>query len=470
VLSRVAAIEFFGRVPLPQRPPLLFKSLLVGARWATNVWLLHAVCCTCSLPKRETRWRMSADTGQTFWGTEKGEVTESASSQAGGGAFALRPNFGSLFSGAMDWFSEAQSRPNEKVTGTVVMDNIDKQFRPPRWMEDKDIDILGRVIDKAKTDHGADGSTWWKKKYERELAIGEMRYNQKREDDVMEMHDMIGTYRSVMRSLGRWDGDRTRAEQHEQVTQQYEARRAAAHEEDEQRRMDWETFVAALESDKPLLSVAQQYRNVYDCFGIDDFLDNAPSVLWLAFKIGTFVGIAHGGGRAMKALHIDAHFMKASGIGVMTFTNVSIIAGLVKWAGNTTMCAAMFIAGDRAVRQLKRLTMPSGVEPHRTPANYAAGLSLSFGVVGILPWWLLNDSVMGLRLAASGMVLGSGIGYAAGMGLQHLIALNLNRLDYTPSQFRSYQALMKRESKRVDAEVVRLKKQQRDNAVAGLGV
>jgi hypothetical protein len=167
-------------------------------------------------------------------------------------------------------------------------------------------------------------------------------------------------------------------------------------------------------------------------------------------------------------MHVDASFLKASGIGVLTFANVSMFAGIAKWAGNMTMACGMFLLGDRAVRQVKRLTMPNGAEPTRTPVNYAAGMSLSFGVVGILPWWVLNDAAMGARLAVSSGIVGGCFGYGVGLAMQKLIALNLSRLDYTPSQFRAYQAIMKREKAHVESEMSRLKKEKRKQMERGI--
>src|SRR3989338_9638041 len=99
---------------------------------------------------------------------------------------------------------------------------------------------------------------------------------------------------------------------------EYESLMKAERIEREEKSKDWKTFMMeAYETDKPLASIVAKYRNVYDVYGLDEYLDNGSSFLWLMFKIGCFLGIGHGGFRAIRLLHVDAHFLQVSGIGVL---------------------------------------------------------------------------------------------------------------------------------------------------------
>jgi hypothetical protein len=381
----------------------------------------------------------------------------------GGTAVVRRPGLAAHMKEGWNYYNEMGKRDSENLLGVSMVDTIDSIQRPPKWIERKDRTVLGYPVLPDDRD-----SNYWENKYARELAIGEMRFEKKKENFMLEQHDVIGTYRTVMRYFGLMKPEATPDELTEEAEKKFEDRVKEAQEEERKKKLDWNAFVAALESDKPLLAVARDYRNVYDCYGLDECLDASASMLWLSFRVGAFIGLCQGGFRAVKVMHVDTSFLKASGIGVMTFANVSMLAGVGKWAGNLTMACAMFLIGDRAVRQAKRLTMPEGAEPQRTPVNYAVGLGMSFGVAGILPWWVLNDAAMGARLAVSSSVVGGALGYVMGLGIQRLIALNLARLDYSPPQFRAYQALMKREKAYVESESARLKRARRTMVDQGL--
>jgi len=375
----------------------------------------------------------------------------------------MRPGAAARAREGWRWLREGEERDDESLLGVVWADSVDGQTRPPKWLERKDRTILGQPVLPTDWDEN-----YWEVKYAKELHIGAERFEKKKYEWEMEQHDMIGTYRNIMRQLGWWKYDKTSEQLTKEATAEYEKRIAIARSDETQKKLDWNNFVAALESDKPLITVAKDYRNVYDCYGVDDCLDSAPSMLWITAKVGAFIGLFQGGFRAVKVMQVDAAFLNASGMGVLSFVNVAVLAGMMKWGGNLFMACGAFLIGDRLVREAKRFSLPPSVEPVRSPANYAVGLAGSFSLAGVLPWWLLNDKAMAARLAVSSGIVGAGFGYCVGLGMQRLIALNLNRLEYNPSQFRAYQGLMKREKAYVEDEKLRMKKIQRAKVDQGL--
>lgn len=390
-------------------------------------------------------------------------ATSLSSDNPGGAMVAQRPGFAARASAGLEWWADLKNRESENTMGIQMADSVDGHHRPPNWIEHKDRTILGYPVMPSDRDEN-----YWEVRYAKELYIGEERFEKKKQKFQLEQHDVVGTIYQIAKAVGIDVGEKTNKQLTEDAEKAYEAKMRQVRTDEKKKQLDWNAFVTALESDKPLLTVAKDYRNVVDCYGIDECLDNTLGMLWLAFKIGGLVGIAQGGFRSVRALHVDAAFLKATGVGVLTFANVSIFAGFAKWAGNLTVACGMFLLGDRMVREAKRYTLPEQVEPLRTPINYSVGLAGSFGVVGIMPWWILNDKAMGIRLGASSAIVGAAFGYAIGLGMQQLIALNLGRLDYTPSQFRAYQALMKRERTNVEDELQRMRRLQRAQTDQGL--
>lgn len=375
----------------------------------------------------------------------------------------VRPGAAARASTGWKWWRENEERDDESLMGIAWVDAVDGHTRPPKWVEKKDRTISGRPVLPTDWDEN-----YWEVKYAKELHIGEARYKQKIMDFQMEQHDMIGTYRNIMRQMGWWSYDKSSEDLTKEATKEYEERLVAARTDEKKKQLDWNSFITALESDQPLLNVANDYRNVYDCYGVDDCIDSVPSMLWLSTKTGAFIGLFQGGFRAMKVMHVDAAFLNASGMGVLSFANVAIFAGMAKWGGNMFMACSAFLIGDRIVREVKRFSLPENVQPNRTPVNYAVGLAGSFSLAGILPWWILNDKAMGARLAVSSGIVGGAFGYCVGLGMQKLIALNLSRLEYTPSQFRAFQGMMKREKAYVEDEVLRMKRMQKQKIDQGL--
>jgi hypothetical protein len=391
---------------------------------------------------------------------EEQQITIAPSNNPGGGGVFLQPGTGAALSSIWGYFAEFYSRKHGMDTGYFVVGSMDKQHDPPLWMEDKDKTIDGIQIDKSMR-----GESWWEKRYARELAIGELRMKHKDNDFTLEQHDVVGAWRQFMRWAGYYPEALKNEDYLKQGEAEYEAQMRAEKIEREEKSRDWKSFMMeAYETDKPLATLVAQYRNVYDVYGLDEYLDGGAAFMWLMFKIGCFLGVGQGGWRALKLLHVDAHFLQVSGIGVLAFINTSILAGCIKWAGNTALCSAMFLLGDRAVWMAKgtyhKLIMktPGYTEPQRTPINYAVGLAGSFGVAGILPWWMLGDFKLGIRYTSAAASLGLCVGYAAGLAINNMIALNLGRLDFTNNQFRSYKSMLKVEKIAYQNEVERRKR------------
>lgn len=396
-----------------------------------------------------------ADVSSIFQGSRMAdkETTIAPSNNPGGGGVFLQPGVGPAMGSIFGYFKEFYSRKHGMDVGYWVTGGMDKQHDPPMWMEDKNKAIDGATIDASQR-----GTTWWENKYARELTIGELRMKHKDNDFVLEQHDVVGAWRSFMRYMGYYPEALQNEDYQRQGELEYERHMHAEKVEREEKSKDWKAFMQeAYETDKPLATIVAKYRNVYDVYGVDEYLDGYAAFMWLMFKIGCFLGVGHGGWRALKLLHVDAHFLQVSGIGVLAFINTSILASCIKWAGNTGLCAGMFLLGDRAVWLGKKTLSPSQ-DAKRTPVNYAVGLGCSFGVAGILPWWMLGDVKLGVRYTAASASLGCFVGYFAGLAINNLVALNLGRLKYTDHQFRSYKAMLKVEKLAFDGEVERRKK------------
>lgn len=381
----------------------------------------------------------------------------SYSDKPGGGSYKLRPGVGPILLNVASWWREQFSRPRAQLAGMWVT-SLDAHQRPPQWLERKDVTVLG--YRKTKQDRD---DTWYENKYAKELAISEAFMEKKAMEKAVAQHDFLGSLRWIGQKFGIAEPtmEDPRAVK-EKALEVYETRLVEAQKEQQRKVRDWKDFMLeVIETDKPLYRVIGKHRRRVDCYGFDDFLDNAPGVLWLAFKIGAVIGAWVGGLRALNVLNVDAHFMQVSGIGILTFMNVSVATGLCKWVGNIVICAAFFLFGDRSVTAARSLWLPENVKPERTVLNYTVGCSLAYSAVGILPYWILNDVKMGLRFALSGAALGAVVGTGLGFGFSNLLALNLKRLYFSQEQFCSYKALMAYQREYVAAEMVRLKKEEK---------
>ena len=471
------------------------------------------------------------------------------SEKPGGTAIHVRPGIGAALNDAYSYVRECATR--EDTLGYRFNQGLDKHQLPPNWMQSKDLTIAGSVLTEEEK-----GDSWYENRYKKEFMMAQAHMDARHEQDMLEKNDVFQVAQSIFKFLRLYDDSEKKKPLEERGRKLLREKIAKESEDKERRLMDWQTFLECLESDKPFLTVSRQYRNTFDAYGLDEFLDSSIAVLWMSLKIGCGIGLVHGSFRGLKAVHTDATFLKASGMGAMSFFNVSVIAGVSKWGGNMVGAAGMFILGDRAVTFCRRrasqggaswrrwsrrwsvakqtatsttgsttasppqatASSPSGVakamassqqkatmttvntreenvnsggdeaprhvDAHvegapvaidselkaslvqrqrtaRTPVNYAVGLGLSFASVGIMPWWILNNVGVAVRMGISGFALGGCLGYSVGYGLNRLFALNLERLAFTPGQYTAYCALMQRERRRVDNEVARLVDEQR---------
>jgi hypothetical protein len=399
------------------------------------------------------------DKESPFWGEDLGLPT-SNSETPGTSIFEYQAStFGNARATA-DFFGIHFSRPNPKTTGYFIASSPDHQSRPPVWMESKDVAIDGSPLSVEEK-----GSNWFEHKYAKEFYVAEMLDIHRAHEDYYVKHDIPGVYRKFMQRFGFWEPSLTKEQIQERVEKKYEASGGKPLNDGmpipsaEKKALDWNAFVGALEGDKPLILVAQQYRNVHDVYGLDEFLNYSASVLWISFKLGAFIGIMHGGARALRAMHADASYTQAAGLSALGFFNVTVGASFLKWGGNTTICAAGFLLGDRMTTSVKKLTLPEEDWGVRTPINYSVGMGFAFSTVGIMPWWLLNEARMGMRLAVTGMFVGSIVGYGVGRFLDLLVAANLSKVKYTPAEWRHYTALMKRERLTLDLILEKAKRE-----------
>ncbi|KPA79258.1 putative mitochondrial hypothetical protein [Leptomonas pyrrhocoris] len=214
----------------------------------------------------------------------------------------------------------------------------------------------------------------------------------------------------------------------------------------------WQALMESVETGKPLTKVVNEYRPRVDFYGLDAFLDATPSFVWFSMKCGIAIGLFQGTVKAVQAVNVDVQFLKASGVGVLSILNMSVFASVVKWGGNTTLFAIAFCMGDRLMKRIKQHTLPPHDAQHRSTANYVLGLSFSGAMVGVLPWWVLNDVGLALRMATSGLAVGGALGLMVGLSVDKLVALNTSRLDATNRQLRRYEALMHRQREWVEEE------------------
>lgn len=423
---------------------------------------------------------------------------------AGGGEVIVEGTPSGYLKDMFSYFRDEGTRRNDGYSMAV---GPDAHHRPPAWMEDKNVAIDGTVITESEL-RASPGH--WMNKYKRELDVGEAIVEVKKQKRFEQEHDVLGSVAWFRRKLGfavpldeeyakqsvearyRIQEDLEKSFQgkpsdqktpqaaasstasgnrrgvssantapHPQSTSSKsdllfddEALEAAAMAEHKKRTLGtaWKVLMESVETGKPLAKVAQEYRPRVDFYGIDPFLDSAPSLIWFSTKCGIAIGLFQGTVRALQAINVDVQFLKASGVGVLSILNMSVFASVVKWGGNTAVFAAAFCAGDRLARAVKRRTLPPHDAEQRSTANYVAGLALSGASVGVLPWWVLNDVQLAVRLAMSGVFVGGVLGLVVGVTMQRLVALNVSRLDATNRQLRRYEALMRREREWVEME------------------
>ena len=374
--------------------------------------------------------------------------------------------------GITGWVQEMMNREDEAIMGVVYAGQRDGVWRVPEWASQKNVDVAGRPVTQEAR---AFDANYFTTRYKEELKIAEQRMIEKA-DRYAATSESSHFRRRFLTWWNRPDeqaaaeaaaaeaaADKADVEKRARATKAEASRvelynRARLQAEQRAKASSaWETMVESLSDDQPLLWKIRGMRNTYDCYGIDDFVDSPLSLLLLGGKLGAAVGILHGGVRAFKVASVDALYMHASGQGFLTFVNVSIFMSAFKWSLNFIAVAAAFSVGDRLCREVKRATLPPDVAPMRTPANYACGMALGLSTAASLPMWFLQDRRMALRTFASGAVLGGVLGYAMGYLLHVTLALNLQRLEYRPGQFRAYQALVKRERANAEAIKARLR-------------
>jgi hypothetical protein len=379
---------------------------------------------------------------------EKQEETLSATMRPGGGEstnFALMSVSDFLFS-LKDLRYRNQTNPLQLQVRSAGTFN----FRPPLWMESKDVAIDGKPL----TSEQLRDDKLWDRKYRKELYVGQMIANSKMQKRVEDLNDIWGM---AMR-LRRWTGLDNPLPETEKLAQQPAA--AALEKEREREKRDsepsvsWSRFVQAVESGKPLAKAGgiDQYRTRIDYYGIDQFLNSPLSFAWLSTKIGACFGMIHGFLRTMKIITVDTQYVHASGIGMMSLLNVSVLAAGMKWAGNLCGASLAFCAGDQLVSAAKYAVMDARDARGRSASNYTVGMACAFACSGVLPWWVLNDGKLAARYAISGAFVGSLVGMLTAVTLERMIAANLAKLDASPRELRRFEAMMGRERFRYLAE------------------
>mmetsp|Transcript_63982 Transcript_63982/g.74419 ORF Transcript_63982/g.74419 Transcript_63982/m.74419 type:complete len:410 (-) Transcript_63982:7-1236(-) len=371
------------------------------------------------------------------------------SSNAGGGSYVSTSNPVDIMGGALHFFREYGSREEASYFNTR---GLDHQHKPPKWMEWKDVAVDGTPL--TQQERRADG--FWEKKYERELAIGTAIANTKLKTRFEQDHSLWGSISSGLRRLGL----------KEQLSEKHAVRQALQDMED--RGLEetvvasasapgggrgngpspsaaWDALIVSVDTNRPLAKVAQEYRPKVDFYGVDPFLDSAPSFIWFSAKIGMFLGLAQGTAKTLSVVNVDAQYLRASGIGILSLLNVTVFASVLKWGGNVGLSSCAFILGDRLATAGKRHLYPEHDATQRSVSNYVCGLSMAFGTVGTLPWWLLNDVRFAVRLGVGAMCIGACLGVFVGSVMDRLVALNIGQLDASNRDMRRFEALMKRE-------------------------
>ncbi|RNF11151.1 uncharacterized protein Tco025E_06686 [Trypanosoma conorhini] len=381
---------------------------------------------------------------------------------AGGGEAYFNP--ADLWKYVVQYFREEASRQDASA---VTMVGPDYHFRPPQWMEDKNVSIDGTPL----TEEERRAPNFWQAKYRQELDVGEAIQEVKRVKRMESAHDVIGSIAWVGRRLG-WMETLDEEYARQKVKARYRALEKNM-EHDEQERAEgrpvgarkvgfttpWKVILESVETGQPIAKVANEYRPSVDFYGLDPFLDSAPSLIWFTTKCGIAMGIAQGMVKAIQAINVDVQFLNASGVGVLSILNMSVFASVVKWGGNCALFSAAFCVGDRLATMTKHRLLPPHDARRRSTSNYVMGLAMSGATVGVMPWWILGDVSLALRLGASGFFLGGCLGLGVGTVISRLVALNTARLEATNRELRRYEALMRRQRKWADGEREKLRGQ-----------
>lgn len=420
-------------------------------------------------------------------------------SSAGGGEVVSDGTPSTILRDMYNFFKDEGTRRSD---GFSMAMGPDLHHRPPAWMEEKNVAVDGTLVTESQL-RASPGH--WMNKYKRELDVAEAVAEVKKQRRFESEHDVLGSVAWLRRKLGlavpldeeyakqsveaRYriqdevrkamqggTSEESKGSSPARATTVTEASSRGAHplsaspksellfdgdalntavaEEHRKQTLGtaWKVLMESVRTGKPLAKVAQEYRPRVDFYGIDPFLDSAPSLIWFSTKCGIAIGLFQGTMRAFQAINVDVQFLKASGVGVLSILNMSVFASVVKWGGNTAVFASAFCVGDRLTRAVKRRILPPHDAEQRTVAHYVVGLAFSGATVGALPWWMLSDTHLAARLAVSGMFVGGVLGVVVGLTMQRLVALNLSRLDATPRQLRRYEALMRREKEWADKE------------------
>lgn len=379
------------------------------------------------------------------------EPPKTGSSNAGGSQYITEQSVSGTAGGVFNFFREYGSREEHSFFNTRGLDN---QHKPPKWMEHKDVAVDGTPL----TDVQRSASGYWQKVYEKELAIGDAIVKTRQRKRFEAQHSFVGQINNALRYLSLAPPvSEARAitakldeisdnEESDRVVSSIVNRKKGGSDGKVGISDAWEALIVSMETNRPTARVAREYRPKVDFFGIDPFLDSAPSFIWFCTKIGMYLGLAHGTVKTMSVVNVDAQFLRASGVGIMSLLNITVFANVVKWGGNLCIFSSAFCIGDRLAKYAKRSMYPEHDANQRSTLNYASGLSLSCATIGTLPWWVLNDANFAVRLAASGMFVGGCLGVFVGLAMERLIALNLGRLDASPRDLRRFEALMKREA------------------------
>ncbi|CAJ1027079.1 hypothetical protein Q4I30_004422 [Leishmania utingensis] len=425
---------------------------------------------------------------------------------AGGGEVYSDGTVSGLLRSVYEYLVDEHHRPSYSST---MIRGPDLHTRPPAWLEDKNTAIDGSPL--TTVERNAPG--YWSVAYKKELEVAEAIQEVKRQRRYEQENDLVGFMNCARRYFGLSPLlDEAAARSHVEARHRLEdearqlrsstalgasgdevahaeegcgasssphpigtlprsgtaqsladipQQRSSEYGENDVRRTGrvlsapWLALMESVETGRPLTRVVNEYRPHLDYYGLDPFLDSAPSVVWSSTKCGIAIGLAHGTAKAVQAMNVEVQFLKASGVGVLSILNMSVFASVVKWGGNTAILACAFCVGDRLMRRIKLYTLPPHDAQRRSTSNYVMGLSFSGAMVGVLPWWVLNDTRLAMRMAASGFAIGGALGLIVGLSIQQLVALNTERLDATNRQLRRYEALLARQ--REWAEQVRSK-------------
>ncbi|KAG8345570.1 hypothetical protein ERJ75_000427400 [Trypanosoma vivax] len=410
--------------------------------------------------KQDTPTREAAEL--PFLGLNRPKGSGESYSSAGGGEVYFNPI--DIFGYFWNYVRDEGARKN---SFGLAISGPDLHTRPPRWLEDKNVAIDGTPL----TDDERQTRNFWQAKYKRELDIGEAIQEVKQTRRMEESHDIIGSIAWMGRKLGLAEplSEENARRKVEDRFRRLELERDADDTAGEDKNMKgrrsiglgtpWKVLMESLETGKPVVRVANEYRPCVDYYGLDSFLDSRLSLIWFTTKCGIAMGIAQGAFKAVQAVNVDVQFLKASGVGVLSILNMSVFANVVKWGGNCALFASAFSVGDWVATVVKHSLLPSHDARRRSTSNYAVGLAASGATVGILPWWILCDVSYALRMSASGAFVGGLLGVTVGTVIERLVALNTARLDATKRELRRYEAVMQRQRDWVEEERERLRSQ-----------